>query len=111
MKFDLQALWYILLFFLHDLLNCKDEFNSFDGEEVVDQLLADGNMIHMTVNQVSLFRWSLRNQHVNRFLLDIEMDCCIPQIYLVHAINACFRTNPLINHAMHFMYGQLHRYT
>lgn len=50
---------YNRLFFLHDLLNCKDEFNSFDDEEIVDDLLANANMIHMTVNQVCLFKWSL----------------------------------------------------
>lgn len=47
-------------------------FVIFDSEEVVDELLSKGNMIDMAGTQVSLFRWSLGNQHVHRFLFDME---------------------------------------
>lgn len=47
-------------------------FIIFDSDEVVDEMLSNGNMIEMAGTQVSLFRWSLIIQHVNQFLFIME---------------------------------------
>lgn len=47
-------------------------FIIFDSDEVVDEILSNGNMIDMAGTQVSLFRWALRNQHVNQSLFIME---------------------------------------
>ncbi|KAF5461220.1 hypothetical protein F2P56_021037, partial [Juglans regia] len=47
-------------------------FIIFDNDEVVDEMLSNGNMIEMAGTQVSLFRWSLIIQHVNQLLFIME---------------------------------------
>lgn len=47
-------------------------FIIFDSDEVVDEMLSNGNMIEMAGTQVSLFRWTPSNQHVNQFLFIME---------------------------------------
>lgn len=47
-------------------------FIIFDSDEVVDEMLSNGNMIDMAGTQVSLFRWTYRNQHVNQSLFIME---------------------------------------
>jgi hypothetical protein len=47
-------------------------FIIFDSDEVVDEILSNGNMIDMAGTQVSLSRWTPRNQHVNQSLFIME---------------------------------------
>ncbi len=47
-------------------------FVIFDSDEVVDEMLANGNMIDMAGTQVSLFKCTQRNQHVNQLLFIME---------------------------------------
>ncbi|KAG6690027.1 hypothetical protein I3842_11G203000 [Carya illinoinensis] len=47
-------------------------FIIFDSDEVVDEILSNGNMIEMAGTQVSLFRWSPRIQHMNQYMLIME---------------------------------------
>lgn len=47
-------------------------FVIFDNDEVVDEMLTKGNMIDMAGTQVSLFKCTQRNLHVNQFLFIME---------------------------------------
>lgn len=47
-------------------------FVIFDNDEVVDEMLTKGNMIDMAGTQVSLFKCTRRNLHVNQFLFIME---------------------------------------
>ncbi|RVX01180.1 Heterogeneous nuclear ribonucleoprotein 1 [Vitis vinifera] len=42
-------------------------FIIFESEEVVDEILSEGNMIDMAGTQVSILQWSPRNKHINLF--------------------------------------------
>lgn len=47
-------------------------FIIFESEEVVDELLSEGNMIDMAGTQVSILQWSPRNKHVIKNLFIVE---------------------------------------
>ena len=47
-------------------------FIIFESEEVVDEILSEGNMIDMAGSQVSILQWSPRNKHVNENLFMME---------------------------------------
>lgn len=47
-------------------------FIVFDEEEVVDEILSKGNMIDMSGTQVSLIKWTAREQSVNRIVFPLE---------------------------------------
>lgn len=47
-------------------------FIIYESEDVVDEMISDGNMIDMAGAKVSLFQCSPRSQHVNNYLFIME---------------------------------------
>lgn len=58
-------------------------FIIFDSEEVVDEMLSNGNMIDMAGTQVRLFKVFPRKKNVKRSLL------CCNMLYCIHFLFSC----------------------
>lgn len=92
-------------------------FIIFESEEVVDEILSEGNMIDMAGTQVSILQWSPRNKHVIENLFRMEyaalhslfsLILCMTRLLSAHFLNIIlFRLTSLVGLVSNFRWRSI----